>query len=37
MYYSTNQEQDLIYFDSNIENDEKVIISFRFFQLSAIV
>ena len=33
IYYSTNHAQEQIYFGSNSENDEKVIVSFRFFQL----
>ena len=35
-YYSTIHAIELIYFDSNTRNDEKAVVSFRFFQLSAI-
>ena len=35
IYYSTNHTQELIYFDSNIENDEKLIVPLRLLQLSA--
>ena len=35
IYYSTNPAQELIYFDSNTyKKDKKVIVSFRFFQLT---